>query len=188
MADPTMHAFTAAQPLFAALPPRPLRPLSAAVVDHASVSFQWEGVDGARGYRLQIAPDRQFGRGVTELDVGQSTDFTLVDALPVSGSQLFWRVRAEFEDGPSRWSPYGRFLVGSDDAAMAYDAQREAERIEARKAYLRERAQAETARDLVPYWERDDTIPSDVESGALWLAMLLSFVLTILLIAFVLAL
>ncbi len=185
MTDPLTPAPMAAPPRPAAPLPRPLHPLGGAVADYASVPFRWEGVEGAQGYRLQIAPDRQFGRGVTELAVGQTTDFTLVDALPVSDAPLFWRVRAEREGGPSRWSSYGRFVVGSDDAALAYRAQRDAERLAARKTSVRERAEAEAARERVPHWERNDAIPSDVESAALGLAMLLSFVLTVLIIALV---
>lgn len=164
-----------------ATPPRPLAPLSGAVTDGAAVTFQWEGVPGAHGYRVEVSTDRQFARGVIALDVGPSTEVVLTDSLPVTDAHLFWRVRAELERSPTRWSPYGRFRVGSDDAVDAFRLQQEAERAEARKEWLRRKTEAERTRDLVPQWQRDDTNPTGAEIVSIGITMLGTFVLLIVL-------
>ena len=163
-------------------PPRPLTPLSGAIVDRAAVSFQWRGVPDARGYHLEVGPDRQFTRGVVALDAGPSTELTLTDAVPTTDAPLFWRVRAVLSGGATRWSPYGRFHVGSDDAVDAFRARQEAEHAEARKARLRRRMEEEAARDLIPHHERGDATPHDLEVASIGIVMIASFVLTILLI------
>ena len=134
---------------------------------------------GASRYRLQLSPDRRFARDVLDLDAGPSTQLALLDALPL-GQPLFWRVRAETPQGPTRWSPYGRFVPGSGDAADAFRAQEEAAEAAAHRERLRREAEEAAARDLVPFVERDDTIPSDREAGGLGVAMVLSVVLVVL--------
>ncbi|MDX1419915.1 MAG: hypothetical protein R3181_08110 [Rubricoccaceae bacterium] len=157
-------------------PPAPLDPLGGAVVDGAAPTFSWRGVPGAVRYLLQLAPDRQFARDVLELDAGPSTQLALLDALPPADGPLFWRVRAVTARGTTRWSPYGRFVPGTDDAAEAFRQQQEAARTEARREQIRREAEAAAARDLVPLCERDDTIPSDAEAGGIGIAMILSIV------------
>lgn len=169
----------------ATAPPRPLAPLGGGVVDPAIVTFRWEGVPGARGYRIEIGPDRQFARGVVALDAGPSTELTLTDAVPTTDAPLFWRVRAEIGDGLTRWSPYGRFYVGSDAAVDAFRAQQDAARAEARKERLRRRTEAEAARDLVPYYERDDMTPPDAGIATIGIGMLGGFLVLLLILYFV---
>ncbi len=118
-------------------PPHPSSPLSGAVVDGTAVTFVWNGVPDATGYRLQVAPDRQFVRDVLEIETGLGTSVALQDTLPPSDAPRFWRVQAETPDGPTRWSPYGRFYSGSDAAVDAFRAKREAEDLEARKQAAR---------------------------------------------------
>ena len=163
-------------------PPHPTSPLNGAVVDGAAVTFAWNGVPDATGYRLQVAPDRQFVRDVLEIKAGISTSVALHDTLPPSDSPRFWRVQAQTPDGVTRWSPYGRFYSGSDAAVEAYRAEREAEELEARKQAAREQVEKAARLDLVPWVKRDDTIPSRIEVGSLGTAMILSFVLTLLVI------
>ena len=160
----------------AAAPPRPLDPLSGAIVDRSAISFQWAGVPGARCYRFEVSPDRQFIRSVVGFDAGSSTELTLVDAVPATDAPLFWRVRAQLPGGATRWSPYGRFHVGTDDAVDAFRARQEAERAEARKEHLRRRMEEEAARDLIPYWEREDMTLPDAEIAGIGLTMILSII------------
>jgi len=160
-------------------PPSPVAPLGGTVVDGAAVTFTWRGVPGATRYRLQLSPDRQFARDVLDLDAGPSTQLALLDALPL-GVPLFWRVCAETPEGATRWSPYGRFVPATDDAADAFRAKQEAAHAEAQRERLRREAEAAAARDLVPFFERDDAIPSDREAGGVGLAMILSIVLVVL--------
>lgn len=161
-------------------PPRPSSPLNGAVVDGASVTFVWNDVPGATGYRLQVAPDRQFVRDVLEIETGVSTNVTLRDTLLPSETPRFWRVQAERQDGPTRWSPYGRFYSGSEAAVDAFRAEREAKEMEARKQSARKQVEEEARLDLIPFVERNDTIPSPVEAGSLGIAMILSFILVLL--------
>lgn len=118
-------------------PPHPSSPLNGAVVDGAAVTFVWDAVPDAIGYRLQVAPDRQFVRDVLEIETGVGTSVAWQDTLPPSDAPRFWRVQAETPDGPTRWSPYGRFYSGSDAAVDAFRAKREAEDLEARKQAAR---------------------------------------------------
>ena len=161
-------------------PPHPSSPLSGAVVDGTAVTFVWKGIPDATGYRLQVAPDRQFVRDLLEIETGVSTSVALHDTLPPSDAPRFWRVQAETPDGPTRWSPYGRFYSGSDAAVNAFRAEYEAEELEERKRATREQIEKEARFDLMPWVERDDTIPSRVEVGILGMAMILSFVLILL--------
>ena len=161
-------------------PPRPLAPLGGDIVDGTSVTFTWANVPGASGYVLEVSPDRQFVRGTARFDAGPSTELTLVNALPRTTAPLFWRVRAEVSGAQTRWSPYGRFHLGSDDAVDAYRAKREAERLEARRARLRREAEEQAARNLVPDHEREDMTPEDLEVAGIGITMLGSFALLIL--------
>jgi hypothetical protein len=170
----------AAPPRSAPAPPTPLAPLSGAVVAGDRVPFSWTALPGARRYTLQIAADRQFTHDVAEVDAGPSTEVLLESALPASGAPRYWRVRAETAQGPTRWSPYGRFVAGSDKAADAYRAEREAERAATAREAFRRRAEEQAARDLVPYFLRDDTIPSDAEAGGVGIAMILSVLIFVL--------
>ncbi|MCH8030293.1 MAG: hypothetical protein IIB09_00540 [Bacteroidetes bacterium] len=124
-------------------PPHPSSPLGGAVVDGTSVTFVWNSVPQATGYRLQVAPNRQFVRDVLEIETGVSTSVTLHDTLPPSDTPRFWRVRAEALDGPTRWSPYGRFYSGSDAAVDAFRAGCEAKELEARIQATREQVKRE---------------------------------------------
>lgn len=162
-------------------PPRPLSPLGGDIVDRSSVTFLWASVPGASGYVLEVSPDRQFARGTATFDAGPSTELTLIDALPHTTAPLFWRVRAKVAGGATRWSPYGRFHLGTDDAVDAYRAKREVERLEARRARLRREAEEQAARDLVPDHEREDMTPEDFEVAGIGITMLASFALLILL-------
>ena len=163
-------------------PPHPSSPLNGAVVDGIAVTFAWSGVPDATGYRLQVAPDRQFARDVLDIETGVSTSVALHNALPPSDTPRFWRVQAETPNGLTRWSPYGRFYAGSDAAVDAFRAEQEAAELEARKQTARRQAEEEARLDLIPFIERDDTIPSSVESGSLGIAMILAIILVGLLI------
>jgi len=161
-------------------PPRPLAPLGGALVDPAAVPLRWEGVPGATGYAVQLSPDRSFRRHVLTLSLGAATEVVLTGLLPATPARLFWRLRATTPDGVTRWSPYGRFHTAPDAAVDGYRAAVEAAQAEARREALRRQAEDEAARDLVPFIDREDTIPSAAEVRALGLTMILSVVVTVL--------
>ena len=112
-------------------------------MDGTAVTFGWSGRPAATGYRLKVAPNRQFVRDVLEIETGVSTSVTLHDTLPPSDTPRFWRVQAEALDGPTRWSPYGRFYSGSDAAVDAFRAGCEAKELEARIQATREQVKRE---------------------------------------------
>ena len=124
-------------------PPHPSSPLGGAVVDGTSVTFVWNSVPQATGYRLQVAPDRQFVRDVLEIETGLGTSVALQDTLPPSDAPRFWRVQAETPDGSTRWSPYGRYYSGSDTAVDAFRVEQEAEELDVRKQAAREQVKRE---------------------------------------------
>jgi hypothetical protein len=163
-----------------AVPPAPLAPLGGAVVESDRAPFSWSGVPGAARYTFQVASDRQFIHDLVEVDAGPSTEVLLQGAFAASAAPRFWRVRAEMPGGPTRWSPYGRFVAGSYAATDAYRLQREAEQTAAVREAARRHAEEQAARDLVPFYQREDTIPSDGEAGGIGIAMILSALITLL--------
>lgn len=170
-----------APPLDATLaPPRPLAPLGGAIVDATTVTFSWNAVPGATAYEVQVSPSRQFAQGMLSFNAGPSTQLAVFHPMPAQDGSLFWRVRAKTPKGLTRWSAYGRFSPGSDDAVDAFRAQEEAKAAAARKAELHAQAKAKAELDLVPLWERDDTNPSDGEAAVLGITLILSFLVTLL--------
>ena len=61
------------------------------------VVFRWTAVDGARKYRLQVSRDADFGTLLDDV-VTNSIAYTSNKSYPADVC-LFWRVRAETEDG-----------------------------------------------------------------------------------------
>ncbi len=109
-----------ADPLVNCMPPHPTSPLSGQVVSGSAITFEWKGVPEATEYLLQIAVDRQFVRDIRELRARDSLSIVLHDPLPAAAMPYFWRVRAVTSSGETRWSPYGRFFVGSDAQVEPY--------------------------------------------------------------------
>lgn len=73
--------------------PVPVAPLEEEVVDGQSVTFTWEPVDGAQGYRLEVAHDSEFDDLAYEQDV-DGTTHTATDVFVTDGETYFWRVMA----------------------------------------------------------------------------------------------
>jgi hypothetical protein len=173
----TAPAPTAAPPDTSAVP-RPLAPLDGAVVDASAVPFSWRGVPGATGYRLQVAARPDFTDDVLEVDAGATTSLTLYGALPVRDAEFAWRVRADGVGSESAWSGYGRFVASHDDAVEAYQNERDHERSSAAKEAVRRREAAEADLDLIPHYEREQSVTTAGEASTLIL-MMITFVLTI---------
>ncbi|MEP0548817.1 MAG: hypothetical protein ABJF88_17910 [Rhodothermales bacterium] len=176
--SPTAPAPTASAPPASSEVPRPLAPLDGAVVDASAVPFSWRGVPGATGYRLQVAASPDFAGDVLEVNAGETTALTLYGALPVRETELVWRVRAEGIPGEAAWSGYGRFVASHDDAVEAYQNERDVERTEAAKDAARRREAAEANLDLIPHYEREESVTTAGEASTL-LLMLVTFALTI---------
>jgi len=65
-------------------------------------SFQWNAVDGASTYHLQVATDENFNTIINDLNnlTGTSQNFPLLDIF----TQYFWRVSASNSNSTSIWS------------------------------------------------------------------------------------
>ena len=76
--------------------PQLLGPAPNDIVDGRAVTFEWDDIQGASGYRVQVAYDEDFTDLQLDADVGSATALTVYDALPVDGARLLWRVAAQF--------------------------------------------------------------------------------------------
>ena len=75
-------------------------------------TFRWTPVDGARRYRLEVAQDANFSNVIEAAVLTDSTAYTSNTNYP-SDTVLYWRVRADAEDGAEHvgltWSTTGTF-------------------------------------------------------------------------------
>lgn len=67
-----------------------------------AAELRWEAVDGAAGYRVEVARDTAFGDLAFEGDAGTATTLDLRAALPPDHATYYWRVLAYRGD---EWSP-----------------------------------------------------------------------------------
>jgi hypothetical protein len=92
-------------------PPDLVGPVGLTAVDTPATTFQWDGVEGARRYRVQVDNDASF---ISPLDdiLTDSTSYTSNTTYP-SATTLYWRVRADAENGSNfvglTWSASGTF-------------------------------------------------------------------------------
>ncbi len=143
-----------------AAPPRPVSPLGGAIEDAQATTLSWLSVDGATGYVAEVARDRLFQRIVVTVPTGAANQVTLNDMLS-AGTTLYWRVRAQTRNGETRWSPYGRFVAGSDSQYAAYRRQEEG-RKQAKKRDQESAREKRTGEDsILPFYQRPDRVPSD---------------------------
>ena len=79
------------------------------VLDGGQLVFHWSPVDGARKYHLQVSRDGDFGNVIDDVTT-DSISYTSNKSYPAD-VKLYWRVRAETEDGVGlAWSsPVGQF-------------------------------------------------------------------------------
>jgi hypothetical protein len=60
-------------------------------------TFDWDTVEGARRYEIQISADHNFGSSIVDKATTVATTYTASGAYP-SDKQLYWRVRADDEN------------------------------------------------------------------------------------------
>jgi hypothetical protein len=154
-------------------PPRPLGPLGGEVVDAVTVSLRWTAVPGARAYDVELSPAPAFDRDVLSLDAGGATEVTLPGLVPATGHRLLWRVRARTADGPTAWSKYGRFYPAADAAVEDFRTRLDEAHAAQRRQREHARAERERERDLVPHWEREDSV-TDWATAAVTIGMLIT--------------
>jgi hypothetical protein len=92
-----------------------LGPVGGSAVNTAATTFRWTAVEGARYYRVEVASDPNFSELGDDPVYSVKTDSTAYtsDRTFPSDRELFWRVRADAEDGASvvglTWSETGTF-------------------------------------------------------------------------------
>lgn len=96
--------------------PSPVDPQDGSITDGFATTFEWEPVEGATGYRLQVAQDTAFEDLKFDADLGRAQSITLYDLLPLDGPELRWRVEARRKDEAATWSPPARFRAVSNYA------------------------------------------------------------------------
>ena len=90
----------------AARVPDPIRPAEGQSVGEPSVTFEWEQVEQADNYQLQIAKNRDFTDLIFDARVGSSSAFTYSGLPPQEGFTLYWRVRAHSKEERT-WTDFG---------------------------------------------------------------------------------
>lgn len=99
--------------------PTPLDPPPERVADRARPVLRWEPVEGAQGYRVEVAPTPAFDAPCVEEEVpaGQTSLALRRGALDGEGT-WYWRVRVRYARG---WSPGDR--VGRITGVASPDTQ-----------------------------------------------------------------
>jgi hypothetical protein len=107
------HPLDGTPPDFEKRSPGPaiLAPAAGAILD-GPMTFRWTPAEGARRYRLEVAQDPTFANPI-HTAVTDSTAYTSNTTYPAD-TILYWRVRADAEDGNSNvvglmWSPTSTF-------------------------------------------------------------------------------
>jgi uncharacterized membrane protein len=101
--------------------PKPLAPRREAVVDGSAVTFEWEGVDGADSYHLQVATDNHLHDLVYEQDL-EATEHTAEDVFETDGATYFWSVEARNDAGWSDEEYVESFVSGTAEDVEAVAA------------------------------------------------------------------
>jgi len=95
---PARPADSSGYPRFdkASIPPAPQTPDAGATLATQPV-FRWDGAEGAKDYRIQVARDAEF-KDLIDNTVTASTVYASDETYPVD-TQLYWRVRARDANG-----------------------------------------------------------------------------------------
>ena len=114
-------------------PPYLVSPQEEAVVDGAAVTFTWEPVAGATGYRLEVASDTAFETVVHEETVAVESEAaereeeaeseetvepisrTVAGVFPTDGTTYYWRVFSQNQAGESQGENIESFISGTPE-------------------------------------------------------------------------
>ncbi len=97
--------------------PTPLAPRREAVVDASAPTLEWEGVQGALEYHVEVAEDTAFEQIVFDDKVEDATSLHVGQAFPVDEATYYWRVFARNEAGWSEGEHIESFISGSEARA-----------------------------------------------------------------------
>lgn len=111
----TLGHYTAWTPVWsfrtAVRPPALTMPTADAIFEHRRPTFDWGDVNAATRYTLQISRYENFSVVLLSKSPIASRYATTTD-LP-RNALLYWRVRTEAVNGPSRWSEVRNFTTGN---------------------------------------------------------------------------
>jgi hypothetical protein len=93
----------------AILPPLLITPEFASVESTQRPLFDWEDVDGATSYQIQISRYTSVKDPIINVTV-PSSEYLIMKNLPMN-KDIYWRVRAKGANGPSAWSPIFSFII-----------------------------------------------------------------------------
>lgn len=100
--------------------PSLLTPRREQVVYGDRVRFEWEPVEGAEEYVLQVASDQTFDEVVYEQNTGLETAATVEHVFETDERTYFWRVEAHNEAGWSHGENIESFLSGTAEDAETH--------------------------------------------------------------------
>lgn len=167
---------TAAEPrdaLVVDASPVPLHPTEETSANRNATTFAWEPIPEASGYQLQVGRSEKFSDVDVDLTLDQTTSLTLYKTLPKEGSTLYWRVRSLFPHStPGPWSEAVAFEL-SPLPAPETEAPSE-----------RDGTEASTQGDPLQAGPAQQSQTSSTLSLTVALLAVVSFVVTILLVAF----
>ena len=92
--------------------PIPCHPADGSTINGNLSKLNWEGVDDADRYRVQLSLNANFTHLLLDIEIEQTEV-----APPISlqeGSKGYWRVQACNDEIRSEWSPVSCFNIGSD--------------------------------------------------------------------------
>jgi hypothetical protein len=104
-------------------PPSPnlVAPRQAAVVNGREVTFNWEPVEEADAYRLQVAATSAFDEILFEETLDDVTAVTVARLFPTDGQTFFWRVQARVDDVWSRGERVESLVATTEDEAEEHE-------------------------------------------------------------------
>ncbi|MBM3138266.1 MAG: hypothetical protein FJZ98_08780 [Chloroflexi bacterium] len=93
----------------AILPPLLITPELASVENTLRPLFNWEDVEGATSYQIQISRYSSVKEPIINVTV-PSSEYLILKNLPMN-KDIYWRVRAKGANGPSAWSSISSFII-----------------------------------------------------------------------------
>ncbi|HMB94007.1 MAG TPA: hypothetical protein VKP65_24365 [Rhodothermales bacterium] len=99
--------------------PNLVAPREEAIVDGTAVTFEWEPVEAATEYFLEVASDTTFETLVFAENVGDTTSITVADVFPTDEGTYYWRVFSRNAAGESHGDVVESFISGTPDDAAA---------------------------------------------------------------------
>ena len=95
--------------------PNLVAPREADVVYGEEITFQWDTVDGASSYILEVAVDARFSDIVLQEDVGNQTAVTVGGYFPTDNRSFFWRVLAKYGEQTSGERRIESFVAATEE-------------------------------------------------------------------------